>query len=342
MEDLNIETLGSLITWVVLAIVLTIIVIKAFKIVPQGSVRLVERLGKYNRTLNPGVNLIIPFLEKIKIPHITTYDKDENNPNNGKTRLRNIVSSAGNIPTFEHIMDPPSIDAISKDNAIVYPDAILYFRIVDAAKASYEIDNLGLSIYKLVETTLRQQIGLLTADEIIVGRDMIGAAIKSALEEASGVWGTIITRVEIEEIRFDKEVTQALSDQRAAELKGRALVIASEREKEATVISAEAEKRKIVLQAEADFEKERLQAEADFLKASRELEGQAKGTEALALALSKNPNSVVALEALKAQIEVANAIGQSNNTLIIPEETAGLFGAINSIKKVLELDVKKG
>tara|TARA_B110000879_G_C11142254_1_gene500865 strand:+ start:635 stop:1663 length:1029 start_codon:yes stop_codon:yes gene_type:complete len=341
MENLNIENLGTLIFWVVLAIVLTILVAKAFNVVPQGSVRLTERLGRYNRSLNPGVNFIIPFIENIKVPNITTYDKDADNPDSGKTRLRNIVSSSGDIPTLELIMDPPSIDAISKDNAIVYPDAILYFRIVDAAKATYEIENLGLAIYKLVETTLRQQIGLLSADEIIIGRDLIGSSIKSALEEASGVWGTVITRVEIEEIRFDKEVTKALSDQRAAELKGRALVISSEREREATIITAEAEKKKVILEAEADFEKERLQAEADFLKASRELEGQAKGTEALALALSKNPNAVVALEALKAQIEVARAIGQSNNTLIIPEQTAGLFGAINSITKALSVDVEQ-
>ena len=117
------------------------------------------------------------------------------------------------------------------------------------------------------------------------------------------------------------------------------MVAKDEREREATIIEAEGEKQKVILQAEAEFEQERLQAEADFLRASRALEGQAKGTEALALALSKNPNAVVALEALKAQIEVATAIGKSNNTLIIPEETAGLFGAINSIKQVLNFDL---
>ena len=92
----------------------------------------------------------------------------------------------------------------------------------------------------------------------------------------------------------------------------------------------------MVLEAEAKFEQEKLEAEADYLKASRELEGQAKGTEALSLALAKNPNAIVALEALKAQIDVATAIGRSKNTLIIPEETAGLVGAIKSIQKILE------
>ena len=331
--------MGTMIFWLVFALILTLMIFKSFKIVSQGSVRLVERLGKYNRTLRPGINFIIPFLDSIKVPNITTYDKDPANPENAQTRLRYIVSSAGDIPTVEIIMDPPSIDAISKDNAIVYPDAILYFRIVDPVKATYEVENLGLAVYKLLETTLRQQIGILTADEVIVGRELIGASIKSALEEASSAWGTSITRVELEEVRFDEDVTKALSDQRAADLQGRALVATNEREREATIIAAEADKQKVILQAEAEFERERLQAEADFLKASRALEGQAKGTEALALALSKNPNAVVALEALKAQVDVAIAIGKSNNTLIIPEETAGLFGAINSIKQVLNFDL---
>ena len=332
---------GALIFWIIFSIVLVLLVVKSFNIVPQGAVRLVERLGKYHRTLKPGVNFIIPFLDGIKIPDITTYDKDPSKPESAQTRLRFIVSSQGDIPTLEIIMDPPSIDAISKDNAFVYPDAILYFRIIDPVKAAYEVENLGLAIYQLMQTSLRQQIGILSSDEIIAGRENIGASIKSELEQASGVWGTTITRVEIEEIRFDEAVTKAQNDQRAAELEGRALVTKSEREREALVITADAEKQKVVLDAEAQFEKERLEAEADYLKASRVLEGQAKGTEALSEALSKNPNAVVALEALKAQIEVANAIGKSDNTLIIPEETAGLFGAINSVKKVLNFDLEK-
>ena len=238
-------------------------------------------------------------------------------------------------------MDPPDIDAISKDNAIVYPDAILYFRVVDPVKAVYEIEDLGIAVYKLLETTLRQEIGVLDADQIIVGREMIGNAIRSALEEASAAWGTAITRVEIEEIRFEESVTAALNDQRAAELKGRAAVAAAEREKEAVIITAEGLKQQVVLEAEATFEKEKLEAEADYLKASRELEGQAKGTEALALALEKNPNSIVALEALKAQVDVAKAIGRSKNTLIIPEETAGLAGAIKSVQKILEAKLSR-
>ena len=313
----------------------------SFQRVPEANVRLVERLGKYTRTLKPGINLIIPFIEVIKIADITTYDKDPSSPDKSKTDMRYIVSSKGDIPTLEIIMDPPQIDAISLDNANVYPDSILYFRIVDPVKATYEIDNLGMAIYKLLETTLRQEIGTLDSDGIIQGREVIGNKIKQQLEEASSAWGTVITRVELEAIRFGEEVERALSDQRAAEVEGRARVAKANRDREAKIITAEADKRAIVLAAEGVFEKEKLEAEADYLKASRELEGQAKGTEALTAALEKDAQSIVALEALKAQKDVAQAIGRSQNTLIIPEETAGLFGAIKSIEKILALKIDK-
>ena len=325
----------STIFWVAFSFTILFVLFKAFNRVPEANVKLVERLGRFNRTLKPGINFIIPFIDSITDPVITTYDKDPRDPESKKVERRNLVYN-GNIPSYEIIMDPPDIDAISKDNAIVYPDAILYFRVVDPVKAVYEIEDLGISVYKLLETTLRQEIGILNADQIIAGREMIGNAVRSALEEASAAWGTSITRVEIEEIRFEESVMEALNDQRAAELKGRAQVVTAEREREAVIIEAEAKKQKVVLEAEGKFEQEKLEAEADYLKASRELEGQAKGTEALSLALEKNPNAIVALEALKAQIDVAKAIGRSKNTLIIPEETAGIVGAIKSIQKILE------
>jgi regulator of protease activity HflC (stomatin/prohibitin superfamily) len=325
-----------------------VVVYASYQVVPEAAVRLVERLGKYQRTLRPGIRFIIPFFEKVKIADITTYDKDPISPEKSAAKMRFLVNNKGDIPLYEIIMDPPPIDAISKDNSIVYPDSLLYFRIVDPVKAVYQIENLGNAIYNLLQTTLRQEIGVLDSDDIIVGREEIGGKVKVALEEAAAAWGTTITRVEIEEIRFDEDVTQALSDQRAAELKGRAIVAESQREKEAAIVEsegvkrsaiirAEGEKQKVVLAAEAKFEQEKLEAEADFLKASRVLEGQAKGTEALARALEKNPSAIVSLEALKAQIQVADAIGRSDNTLIIPETTAGLFGAIKSIEKIMHI-----
>lgn len=338
--------------WIVFSIVLLLLVNKGFNVVPEARVRLVERLGKYNRTLKPGLSFIIPFVERIKLPRIITFNKEVGSDSEAGPAVVDLADEKGNITTQEVILDPPQITAISKDNAEVSPDAVIYFRIVDPVRATYEIENLGRSIYMLLETTLRQQIGMLTTDEIIVGRETIGRTVKSALDEAASGWGTFITRVELEEIGFPAEIQNALSDQRAAELKGRATVTEAEREKEAVilraeaekadaVLSAEAEKQSVILKAEGNFEKDRLMAEGAFLKASREEEGKAKGVEAMARALAKNPDAVVAMRTLEAQEEVAAHIGQSNNALIIPQETAGLFGAIKSIGKLLNTDLEK-
>jgi len=292
---------------------------------------------------------MIPFIEESKIPVINTYSRDldiehkktSDGKSMGLSKLNSLVDEKGNIITTEVMLDPPEIVVISKDNAEIYPDAIVYFRIVDPVRAVYEVNDLGLSIYKLVETTLRQQIGSMSTDEIIMGREKIGFEVRSALEEASSAWGTLVTRVELEEINFPQEIQKALSDQRAAELKGRAKVVESERDKEAIILDAEAKKRATILEAEAKFEKDRLEAEGAFLAASREEEGKAKGIEAMARALEKNPDAVVAIKALEAQESVAGSIGQSDNALIIPQETAGLFGAIKSVEKLFNTDFTK-
>ena len=316
---------------------------------PEGTVRLVQRLGKYHRMFRPGLNFMIPFIEEPKIPVINTYSRDleieekktSDLSNMNRSKLTSLVDQKGNITTTEVILDPPEIIVISKDNAEIYPDAIVYFRIVDPVRAVYEVNDLGLSVYKLVETTLRQQIGSMTTDEIIMGREKIGYSVRSALEEASSGWGTVITRVELEEINFPQELQKSLSDQRAAELKGRAEVVEAERKKEAIILEAEANKQSVILKAEAAFEEDRLKAEAAFLAASREEEGKAKGVEAMARALEKNPDAVAVIRALEAQEKVAESIGKSNSSLIIPQETAGLFGAIKSVGKILDIDLNK-
>lgn len=350
MEDTILDNAGTAIFWIVLSIVLFIFAKRCLQTVPEGNVRLVQRLGKYNRMFRPGLNFMIPFIEGIKIAEIHTYErkldieqkKTPDAQNMGISQELSLVNlDTGDIKTTEQILDPPQIIVISKDNAEIYPDAIVYFRIVDPVRAVYEVNNLGLSIYKLVETTLRQQIGSMTTDEIMEGREKIGFEVRSALEEASSGWGTLITRVELEEINFPDEIQKALSDQRAAELKGRAAVVKAERDKEAVVLEAEAGKAAVILNAEGAFEKDRLEAEALYLAASREEEGKAKGVEAMARALEKNPDAVVAIKALEAQEKIAKSIGKSDNALIIPQETAGLFGAIKSVGKLLNTDFKK-
>jgi len=236
---------------------------------------------------------------------------------------------------------------LAKDNSQINVDPVVYFSITEPAKLVYDVQDFEESFETLIETTLRQEVGKYDGDTIITSRDTLGDALKQGLLEAARNWGIEIRRVEIEDISFDAEVTRSLSDARQEELKRRAelvakkaeaeqLTLAAEAESKALLLKAEAEAEAVRLTAQADFDAKKLQAEATFLLQSREQEGIAQGYAAIAKSLRENPEAIVALEGLKAQAKIAASLGQSQNALIVPSETAGLFGAIASLAKGYE------
>ncbi|CAG0954647.1 Protein QmcA [Phycisphaerales bacterium] len=294
--------------------------------VGEGSVKLVERFGRYHRTIHPGINFIVPGLDAIK-RNATLYTMVRG----GKER-KPLVAPDGSISTSEEMLDPPEFHSIAKDNTTVNPDLICYFRLVEPQKAVYRIGNLCEAMMQLLETTLRQEVGKLDSDTLIVSRDVIGANVQRHLEQASEAWGAKILRVEIQELRFTGDVQEKLTKAREAELSRRARVVTAQQERDTEILLAEGKKRAAVLVAEGAFEAAKLRAEGDFLLASRRLQGEAEGTRALADALKHNPEVMVAIKALEAQKSVAESLGKSNNSLIIPTELAGLLGAIGAIK----------
>lgn len=299
--------------------------------VPEGNAQVVERFGRYHKTLMPGINFIVPGLDLVKRDiQMYTFLKDG-------AEHRSLADRWGNISTREEILDPGKFDTLASDNAVVFPDLICYFRIVDPAKAVYGVTNLGESLLKLLETTLRQEVGKLNSDTVIVSRDIIGAKIQETLERASGAWGTKIMRVEIQEIHFSDQVQENLTKAREAELIKRAQVVTASQDRDTEILRAEGKKRSAILMAEGQFEAAKLQADADYLLASRRLEGEAKGTLALSQALRESPEAVITLKALEAQKAVAESLGKSSNTMILPAETAGLFGAIGAVAKGLAI-----
>jgi regulator of protease activity HflC (stomatin/prohibitin superfamily) len=336
-------------TVIVLALIFAFLGLKK---VNEGTVLIIERLGKYNRTLKSGMNFIIPGLDTVKKDMMLyTYIED------GSKRI-DLVTSKGEISLAEQTIDPPAFSTIASDNAIVLPDLICNFMIVEPQKAVYNISNLGETLLSLLETTLRQQIGKLNSDQVITSRDIIGSNCKEQLEKASEAWGTKITRVEIQAINFDEQVQKKLTDAREQELVRRAEVIAAkeerdkkilkaegakqaqilgaEGEKQSQLLKAEAEKQSQVLEAEGKFESDKLKAEGQYLLASKEMEGKAKGEAAMAEALAINPQGLLALKTLEAQAKIAESFGKSSNAVIIPAETAGIFGALGSLNHVLK------
>ena len=348
LNILGITLSGWNIFFLVFGVFTVIWILSGIHNVMEGNVRLVERFGKYHKTLRPGINFTLPGLDHIKTDfELHTYHEDPSTGGIVKFEISHGPKK-GDISVKEQIMDPTEFDTIASDNAVVHPDVIAYFSIIDAHKAVYNVSNLGDSLLKLIETTVRQEVGRQDSDTLITARQEIGNNVQRELEKATAPWGTKVTRVEIQEIRFDKDLQDNLVRQRESELVKRGEVVEAQQEKEVRItkaegirqeeiLKAEGKKQALILEAEGKFEAARLEAEGKFLQESREREGEAKGMTAMGKALRENPEGLIILDALQAQAKVAASIGESDNALIIPSETAGLFGALGSITKTLKM-----
>jgi len=330
---------GQTVTFIFLGLLILFLVIKGIKTVPEGRAKIVERLGRRHKTIFPGLNVIIPIVDKVKVitETVETIVQDR----------RQSLIDQGSVLLAEQRMDPPSKTLLAKDNSEINVDPVVYFKITDPARIVYDVTDFAKSFETLIETTLRQEVGKYDGDTIVTSRESLGDALKRQLQSAGTAWGIQILRVEIEDLSFDEEVTRSLSDARTEELKRRAELVAKQAEAEqltliaeakrkAAITEAEGVKQAMILEAEGKFEAQKLEADALFLLNSKEQEGKAQGFSAIAKALQNNPDAIVALEALKAQAQVAQSIGNSSNALIIPSETAGLFGAIAAVTKTLE------
>ena len=316
--------------------------------VDDGNARIVERLGKRHKILMPGINVIVPFLDNIKKSGINLTSLV-------KQKEYNLYSNNGNISLAEHQMDPPSMNLIASDNTRVNVDAVAYFRIEQPMKTVYDVSQFSGTFCSLIETTLRQEVSKFDGDTIISSRESLSESLRNVLQEASTNWGVIILRVEIEDISFDKDVEKRLSDAREQELIRRSDIVSAQNKadqqileaeafkkaeilkaegmRQSMILKAEGEKESQILAAQGQFEQEKLQAEAAFLMASREQEGVAKGYNAIIQSMGSNSEAIVALESIKAQEKVAESLGNSNNTMILPAEAAGLFGAFGAAAK---------
>jgi len=219
----------------VVALLVLILLTKGIKVVPEGRAKIVERLGRRNKTIFPGINIIIPFVDKVKVI---------NEPVTTKVRGMSIsLVDAGAIILAEQRMDPESKLLLAKDNSQINVDPVVYFRVTEPARLVYDVQDFEESFETLIETTLRQEVGKYDGDTIVTSRDTLGDALKQGLLEAAKSWGIEIRRVEIEDISFDAEVTRSLSDARQEELKRRAELVAKKAEAEQLTLEAEAKRK---------------------------------------------------------------------------------------------------
>ena len=310
--------------YVLAAIVLCalILVKKSLVIIPQSETKIIERLGKYYATLKPGINIIIPFIDRAK--PITTM-----------SRGRYMYSTS--IDLREQVYDFDKQNVITKDNVQTQINALLYFQIVDPFKAVYEISNLPNAIEKLTQTTLRNIIGELELDQTLTSRDTINTKLRAVLDDATNKWGIKVNRVELQDITPPESVLQAMEKQMQAERNKRATILTSEGQKAAAILKSEGEKTAIVNRAEADKQMAILNAEGEAQAKIRKAEAEAIAIEKITQAVGKSTNPANYLLAQKyIQMLEEVATGDKTKTVYLPYEATNLMGSIGGIKDLFK------
>ena len=314
----------DIITYVLIAIVILVIIIakKSLAIIPQSETKIIERLGKYYATLSPGINIIIPFIDRPKEIVVMRAG-------------RYMYSST--IDLREQVYDFDRQNVITKDNIQMKINALLYFQIVDPFKAVYEINNLPNAIEKLTQTTLRNIIGEMELDQTLTSRDTINTKLRAVLDDATNKWGIKVNRVELQDITHPESVLAAMEKQMQAERNKRAAILTSEGEKQSAILKSEGEKTSTINRAEAAKQQEILRAEGEAQARIRKAEAEAIAIEKITEAVGKSTNPASYLLAQKyIQMMETLANGEQTKTIYLPYEATNLMGSIGSIKELFK------
>ena len=289
---------------VVVFIFAIVLVTKLVRIVPQGFEWTVERWGKYTHTLSPGFHLLIPVMQNVG-------------------RKMNMM---------EQVLEVPSQDVITKDNAVVRVDGVVFYQVLDAARAAYEVANLEVAVINLVMTNIRTVLGGLDLDESLSKRDQINAALLKVVDEATHPWGLKVTRIELKDIQPPRDLVDSMARQMKAEREKRANILEAEGLRQAAILKADGEKQSAILAAEGQKEAAFREAEAR----ERLAQAEAKATEVVSTAIAGGDVNALNYFVANKYVEALKAMAGSPNQkmLLLPIEASGIIGSMAGIAEL--------
>ncbi|GGB32167.1 membrane protein [Roseibium aquae] len=299
-----VEILGFDIALIILLSLVILVILSGVKTVPQGFNYTIERFGRYRRTLAPGLNLIVPFVDRI----------------------------GHKLNMMEQVLDVPAQEVITRDNATITADGVTFYQVLDAARAAYEILGLQNAILNLTMTNIRSVMGSMDLDELLSNRDEINSRLLRVVDAAAEPWGIKVTRIEIKDINPPRDLVEAMARQMKAEREKRAAILEAEGKRQSEILQAEGEKQSLILEAEGRREAAFRDAEAR----EREAEAEAKATQMVSDAIASGNVQAINYFVASKYVEAFKELATSRNqkTLILPMEATSLLGALTGIGEI--------
>jgi regulator of protease activity HflC (stomatin/prohibitin superfamily) len=296
---------------IIILIAILIVAAKALVTVPQGYEYTLEKFGRYKRTMEPGLHFIMPFFEAI----------------------------GRKINMMEQVLDVPRQEVISKDNAMLGVDAVVFYQVLDAAKAAYEVDNLRLAVTNLTMTNIRTVVGAMDLDETLSKRDEINHRLLRVVDEATSPWGIKVTRIEIKDIQPPQDLIDSMARQMKAERDKRANILEAEGFRQAAILKAEGEKQSVVLSAEGRKEAAFRDAEAR----ERSAEAEARATDMVSKAIASGNTNALNYFVAQKYVEALKAFASSSNQKVffLPVEATSLIASIGGIAELTKDAMQK-